>query len=57
MLNSESNVYLVTGDRIFIEGADREPLLINVKIIKDITYIYRKDKDVKAKSKKLKPEK
>lgn len=36
-------VYLVTGDEMFIEGADREPLLINYVIIKDITWMYQKD--------------
>ena len=41
LLKSTDNVYLVTGDRIFVEGADREPLLINVKVHKDITRYYR----------------
>ena len=42
LLESDKNVYLVTGDELFIEGADREPLLNNVKIIKEITKYYRK---------------
>lgn len=33
-------VYLVIGDEIGIEGASREPLLRNVKIIKDISHYY-----------------
>jgi len=41
-LESDKSVYLVTGDELFIEGADREPLLNNVKIIKEITKYYRK---------------
>ena len=43
LLKSTDNVYLVTGDRIFVEGADREPLLINVKVLKDITRYYRRN--------------
>lgn len=41
LLHSKDPVYLVTGTEIFIEGADREPLLIDIKIIKDITHYYR----------------
>lgn len=33
-------VYLVTGDRIRINGKDGEPLLENVKVIKDISSTY-----------------
>ena len=44
IMNCDCNVYLVTGDELIIEGADREPLLTNVKIIKDITYTYKKSK-------------
>lgn len=36
-------VYLVTGDRIRIEGRDGEPLLQNVKVIKEITNTYKED--------------
>ena len=32
----------VESNGLFIEGADREPLLNNVKIIKEITKYYRK---------------
>jgi hypothetical protein len=44
IMNCNCNVYLVTGDELIIEGADREPLLTNVKIIKNITYAYKKSK-------------
>ena len=39
-------VYLVTGNELCIEGADREPLLENVKILKDITWCYKRDTDM-----------
>lgn len=39
--NDNRRVFLVTGDEISVEGADREPLLINVTIIKEITHYYR----------------
>lgn len=42
LLNSDKKVYLVTGNEIFIEGADREPLLMNVVVLKEITHYYRK---------------
>lgn len=42
LLNSDKKVYLVTGNEIFIEGADREPLLMNVIVLKEITHYYRK---------------
>lgn len=38
LFHSDKKVYLVTGTEMFIEGADREPLLMDVKIIKEITY-------------------
>lgn len=41
LLYDDGKVYLVTGDELFLEGADREPLLMNVKVIKDITSYYR----------------
>ena len=51
IMNCKCNVYLVTGNEICIEGADREPLLTDVKIIKDITWMYKKDvKEEKPKS-------
>ena len=34
-------VYLVTGEEMRFDGQDREPLLINVKILKEITHYYR----------------
>ena len=43
LCDSKSNVYLVTGTEMFLERADREPLLMDPIIIKDITYQYRKD--------------
>lgn len=45
LLEDSSNVYLVTGNEIFIEGADREPLLIDVVVLKDITHYYRKQEE------------
>lgn len=45
LLYSNSKVYLVTGTELFIEGADREPLLMDVHILKDITHYYRKEKE------------
>ena len=41
LLKSNKRVYLVTGDELSIEGADREPLLNNIKILKEITNYYR----------------
>lgn len=43
LLHSDRKVYLVTGTEMFVEGADREPLLMDVKILKDISCYYRKD--------------
>lgn len=43
LLHSDRKVYLVIGEELPLEGADREPLLINVQIIKDITHCFRKD--------------
>ncbi len=40
--DNDRNVYLVTGTELCIEGADREPLLMDVKIIKDISSYYKK---------------
>lgn len=51
IMNCKCNVYLVTGKEICIEGADREPLLTDVTIIEDITWMYKKDvKEEKPKS-------
>ena len=44
LLHSDKNVYLITGTEMFIEGADREPLLMDVKILKDLTHYYRNEK-------------
>lgn len=38
LLYSDRPVYLVTGSRIRINGHDNEPLLMNVKIIKELSY-------------------
>jgi hypothetical protein len=45
LLHSDSKVFLVTGTEMFIEGADREPLLMDCKVIKEITHYYRKNKE------------
>lgn len=45
LLESNTKVYLVTGTEMCIEGADREPLLMDVKILKDITHYYRNSRD------------
>ena len=41
LLHSDEKVYLVTGTEMLIEGADREPLLMDVTILKEITHYYR----------------
>lgn len=40
--DNDRNVYLVTGTELCIEGSDREPLLMDVRIIKDISSCYRR---------------
>lgn len=45
LLSSSKRVYLVTGTEIDFEGADREPLLIDVQVIKEITHYYRNTKE------------
>ena len=40
MIFSDMPVFLVTGQEMRIEGADREPLLIDVTIIKKLNYDY-----------------
>ena len=45
LLHSDEKVYLVTGTEMFIEGADREPLLMDVTILKEITHYYRRLKE------------
>ena len=45
LLHSDKKVYLVTGTEMFIEGADREPLLMDVKVLKEITHYYRNLKE------------
>lgn len=44
LLHSGSKVFLVTGTEMFIEGADREPFLMDCKVLKEITHYYRKSK-------------
>lgn len=44
LLNRDKRVYLVTGNRIRVEGHDREPLLEDVKIIRELTYLEGSDK-------------
>lgn len=41
LLHGERPVYLVTGDELGFEGKNREPLLRNVIVLKDITDYYR----------------
>ena len=41
LMESSSPVYLVTGDLLWLEGHDREPLIANPVIVKDITQFYR----------------
>lgn len=48
LLYSDEPVYLVTGTELCIEGADREPLLMDdVVVIKDITNFYGRGKIIK----------
>lgn len=51
LLEGDQRVYLVTGNEIGIEGADREPLITDPVILKEIThYIHPKfDKKMKRK--------
>ena len=42
LMESDTRVYLVTGDEMRFEGHDREPLLMNPTVISDITHYYRK---------------
>lgn len=42
LMESDTRVYLVTGDEMRFEGHDREPLLMNPAVISDITHYYRK---------------
>lgn len=44
LMESDSPVYLVTGDLLWLEGHDREPLLANPVVIADLTHIYRPTK-------------
>ena len=43
MLFSNKPVYLVTGSEMRLEGADREPLLEDVVVIRKLDYSYLKD--------------
>ena len=42
LLESDSKVLLVTGDLLWLEGHDREPLIANPVVVKDLTASYRK---------------
>lgn len=42
LMYSNSKVYLVIGDRIRLNGHDNEPLLGNVKVIKEITSYFNR---------------
>ena len=41
LMESASPVYLVTGDLLWMEGKDREPLIANPVVVKDLTRFYR----------------
>ena len=41
LLHRERPVYLVTGDELGFEGRNREPLLRNVVVLKEITDYYK----------------
>lgn len=41
LLSRNKKVYLVTGNKLKIEGHDREPLLEDVKIIRELIYLER----------------
>lgn len=40
LINSNRNIYLVIGDEIG-KGSDNEPVIINIKILKDVTKDFR----------------
>lgn len=42
LLHSKSKVYLVTGREVDVETSDKEIILTDVVIIKEITHYYRK---------------
>lgn len=45
MLFSAKPVYLVTGTKMFLRGADGEPLLMDdIKILKELNYTWLKEK-------------
>lgn len=48
LLESDCNVYLVTGDLLWLEGRDREPLISNPVVISDLTHIYRQRNKTKG---------
>lgn len=56
LIDGNKNVYLVTGNELETHGSDGEPLLRNVKIIKDITDRYKKGKlqNIQAENENLK---
>ena len=47
LMESDSKVFLVTGDLLWLEGHDREPLIANPVVISELTEYYRKNKKKK----------
>ena len=45
LLADRGPVYLLTGSRIRLEGADREPLLQSWVVIKEITHLFGKNRE------------
>ena len=41
LMESDCKVLLVTGDRLWLEGHDREPLIANPVVVSDLTDFYR----------------
>ena len=41
LFRQDRPVYLLTGDEMRLEGQDREPLLMNFTVLKEITHYYR----------------
>ena len=41
LMESDSKVLLVTGDLLWLEGHDREPLIANPVVVKDLTRFYK----------------
>lgn len=47
-INKETKIYVVTGNEIG-KGSDNEPLIINIKIIKQLPYNYFSNQDIRKK--------